>query len=69
MASNSMWAAVVLSFPSQLFSRQENLEKRERAVRKWKNITNQNLAQSTTTGGCPINSGNLKQQPNSKQSD
>jgi hypothetical protein len=28
MASNSMWAAVVLSFANQLFSGQENLEKK-----------------------------------------
>jgi len=64
-----MWAAVVLSFPSQLFSRQENLEKRESNEKVEEEHHQPNLAQRTTTAGCPINSGNLKQPPNSKQSD
>jgi hypothetical protein len=45
------------------------LKKKKESSEKVEEHHQPNLAQSTTTAGCPINSGNLKQPPNSKQSD
>jgi hypothetical protein len=51
------------------FSQDKKILKKKESSEKVEEHHQPNLAQSTTTAGCPINSGNLKQPPNSKQSD